>query len=79
MLPAQLDDGQLLMPKLSDADNDAVQEHAVRKALGPGREDEVMVRGYGIVLRRQDIWTLSNCGWLNDQVRTYYNYAMCIK
>ena len=63
MLPAQLDNGQLLMPSLlSDTGNDTVQEHAVRKVLGPGRADEVMVRGYGIVLRRQDMWTLDDCG-----------------
>ena len=68
MLPAQLDNGQLLMPNLIDTDSDAVQEHAVRKALGPGRVDEVMVRVYGIVLRRQDMSTLNGCGWLNDQV-----------
>ena len=70
VVPAHLSDGQLLIPKFSDAGNDTVQEHAVRKVLRPGRADEVMSRGYWIVMRRQDIWTINDCGWLNDQVYT---------
>ena len=75
VLPAQFNDGELQVLKLHDVDNDDVQEHAVRKALGPGKADEVMVRGYGIVMHRQDMWTLSDCAWLNDQVRIH---VMCI-
>ena len=78
VVPAHLNDEQLLIPKFSDAGNDTVQEHAVRKALGPGRADEVMSRGYGIVMRRQDIWTLNDCGWLNDQVHTCNAHECCL-
>ena len=78
VVPAHLNDGQLLIPKFSDAGNDTVQEHAVRKALGPGRADEVMSRGYGIVMRRQDIWTLNDRGWLNDQVHTCNAHECCL-
>ena len=46
-----------------------LQEGTIRKALGPGTADEVMIKGYGITLRRQDMWTLNNCRWLNDQVK----------
>ena len=52
VIPTQFDDGQLQVLKLRDADNDDVQENAVRKALGSGKVDEVTVRGYGIVMRR---------------------------
>ena len=66
VLPAHFNDGELQVLKTHDVDNDDVQERAVRKVLGPGKADEVMVRGYGIVMHRQDIWTLSDCTWLND-------------
>ena len=71
VIPTRFDDGQLQVLKLRDADNDDVQVHAVRKALGPGKADEVMVRGYGIVMHCQGMWTLNDCAWLNNQVHTY--------
>ena len=46
-----------------------LQEGTIRNALGPGTADEVIIKGYGITLRRQDMWTLNNCRWLNDQVK----------
>ena len=45
-----------------------LQEELINKVLGPGAPDERITNGYGIVLRRQDFWTLNNCKWLNDQV-----------
>ena len=45
-----------------------LQEEMIREALGPGTVDEIIVKGYGIVLQRRDIWTLNSCRWLNDQV-----------
>ena len=42
--------------------------HAIRSILGPGKADDIISKGYGITLRRQDFWTLNNCRWLNDQV-----------
>ena len=46
-----------------------LQEETIGKALGPGNADEEIIKSYGITLRRQDIWTLNNFRWLNDQVR----------
>ena len=40
----------------------------IDKLLGPGAANEKLSRGFGIVLRRQDFWTLKNSEWLNDQV-----------
>ena len=45
-----------------------LQEELINKVLGPGAPDERITNGYGIVLRRQDFWTLNNCKWVNDQV-----------
>ena len=44
------------------------QEEMINAALGSGAPDERITNGYGIILRRQDFWTLNNCNWLNDQV-----------
>ena len=44
------------------------QEEMINVALGPGAPDERITNGYGIILWRQDFWTLNNCNWLNDQV-----------
>ena len=46
-----------------------LQEGTIGKALGPGTADEEIIKSYGITLRRQDMWTLNNFQWLNDQVR----------
>ena len=45
-----------------------LQEEMIKKALVPGTVDAVIVKGYGIALRCQDMWTLNSCRWLNDQV-----------
>ena len=47
------------------------QEDMINKVLGPGASDEKITNGYGIILQRQDFWTLNNCKWLNDQVCYY--------
>ena len=41
---------------------------SLNKVLGPGAADEELSRGFDIVLRRQDFWTLKDSEWLNDQV-----------
>ena len=41
---------------------------AIRETLETGKADEIISKGYGITLRRQDFWTLNNHRWLNDQV-----------
>ena len=45
-----------------------VHKGIIDKILGPGVADEELSRGFGIVLRRQDFWTLKHSEWLNDQV-----------
>ena len=52
------------------------QEKFVNQALGTGASNEVMVRGFSIALQRQDMWTLNNSGWLNDQVSQLL-YMIC--
>ena len=46
----------------------SVHKGIIDKILGPGVADEELSRGFGIVLRRQDFWTLKHSEWLNDQV-----------
>jgi len=41
----------------------------IEKALGPGKADDEMSKGFHISLKRSDCWTLRNDEWLNDQVR----------
>ena len=46
-------------------------------ALGAGTSTETMVTGFGIVLQRQDVWTLRNSGWLYDHVSYLFSlYAL---
>ena len=58
-------DSQVL---LSSWDSNGLKEQYIREALGPGKADDIVSKGYGIILRRQDLWTLKNREWLNDQV-----------
>ena len=53
---------------ISKSENNVLLEQTAKRALRPGKANEVVVRGYGIALRRQDMWTLNSCAWLNDQV-----------
>ena len=62
--PAHQDDGQSLLSKPDFAEIEQVSSRALR----PGNANEVMVRSYGITLRRRDLWTLDGHAWLNDQV-----------
>ena len=55
----------------------AFQDQVVDLALESGASNEAMVRGFGIVLQRQDVWTLKNSGWLNDQL-SYLFYVLHI-
>ena len=47
LLPAQPDSEVLL--------NDSLQEHFIREALGLGKADEAVTKGYGIILQHQDL------------------------
>ena len=60
LLPAQPDSEVLL--------NDSLQEQFIREALGLGKADEAVTKGYGIILQHQDLWTLKSHRWLNNQV-----------
>ena len=48
--------------------HNSVHKGIIDKLLGPGAANEELCRGFGIVLRRQDFWTLKDSEWLNDQV-----------
>jgi len=43
-------------------------EPTINEVLGPGKADETITKAHGIILRRQDLWTLKSHGQLNDQV-----------
>lgn len=51
--------------------NDSLEER-ISEILRPGNEDEKVVSGYGITLRRRDFWTLKDLEWLNDQVKKLF-------
>ena len=57
--------------------NNSSLEDRISQVLRRGDEDEKVVSGYGITLRRRDFWTLNNSEWLNDQVWNYFMY-MCV-
>ena len=52
---------------LNSWDSNGLNEQYIREALGPGKADEIVSKGHEIILCRQDLWTLKNHGWLNDQ------------
>lgn len=52
--------------------HNSIQENMITEALGPGAADEELSRGFGVVLRCQDFWTLKSSEWLNNQVRQSY-------
>lgn len=48
-----------------------VQE-VIRIALFSGPKDHVLVEGFGLRLKREDMLTLSGLKWLNDEVINFY-------
>ena len=57
--------------------NDSLEERAC-EVLRPGNENEIVVSGYGIALRRRDFWTLKELEWLNDQVNKPLYKCLCV-
>ena len=55
-------------PAITWLQHNSIQKDIIDKLLGSGAADEELSRGFGIVLRHQDFWTLRNSEWLNDQV-----------
>ena len=47
-----------VQPAITWLQHSSVHEGIINKVLGPGAADEELSRGFGIVLRRQDFWTL---------------------
>ncbi|NXX23364.1 SENP2 protease, partial [Podargus strigoides] len=47
-------------------------EREINAALAPGRPDEVMSSCFKLRVTREDIYTLSNYYWLNDEVVNFY-------
>ena len=50
-------------PELSEEAYEDIEE-----AIGPGRDDEVLIEEFNIPIKRHDIRTLINGEWLNDEV-----------
>ena len=55
-------------PTITWLQHSSVHKGIIDKVLGPGAADEELSRGFNIVLRCQDFWTLKHSEWLNDQV-----------
>ena len=55
-------------PAITWLQHNSTQKDIIDKLLGPGAADEEHSRGFGIVLRRKNFWTLRNSELLNDQV-----------
>ena len=42
----------------------------------PYPEDEILVRGFNIDIRRKDLQTLKGLNWLNDEVIPYNSFSI---
>ena len=58
---------------LCESDSSNVQRWEEETGLDCEKTDDEIVRGYGIILRRKDLWTLKDQSWLNDQVSVKSN------
>lgn len=58
-----------IMETLSLKETVSFEDEMISAALGAGSPEEELSRCCGMSIRRQDIWTLKDAGWLNDQVR----------
>jgi len=54
-------------------DSSNVQSWEEETGLDCEITDDEVVRGYGIILRQKDLWTLKDQSWLNDQVSVKSN------
>ncbi|KAG0426304.1 hypothetical protein HPB47_026572 [Ixodes persulcatus] len=50
----------------------AEMEAAIEKALRPTPPDEVLARGFKLLVTRKDMETLAGLNWLNDEVINFY-------
>ena len=67
-----------VQPAITWLQQNSVHISIIDKVLGPGAVDEELSRRFGIVLRRQDLWTLNNSEWLNDQVSQSKVSVLCL-
>ena len=58
---------------LCESDSSNVQKWEEETGLDCEIPDDEVVRGYGIILRQKDLWTLKDQSWLNDQVSVKSN------
>ena len=47
-------------------------EKEIKKALGPGPQEEILSSAFKLKLIQGDIQTLENVQWLNDEVIDFY-------
>ena len=67
-----------VQPAITWLQHNSVHISIIDKVLSPGAVDEELSRRFGIVLRRQDLWTLKNSEWLNDQVSQSKVSVLCL-
>lgn len=60
-----LTDQLVVSPPVS---KDPISVQASSLMIESGKAEEIISKHHGIILRRQDLWTLNNHKWLNDQV-----------
>ncbi|CAH2104127.1 unnamed protein product [Euphydryas editha] len=48
------------------------QEKLVKKALGPGPPNQLLVEKFNLRIHRRDLQTLAGLNWLNDEVINFY-------
>jgi len=60
-----LTDQLVVSPPVS---TDPISIQARSLMIEGGKAEEIICKHHGIILRHQDIWTLNNHRWLNDQV-----------
>ncbi|EEC03135.1 sentrin/sumo-specific protease, putative [Ixodes scapularis] len=64
LLPDRFED---VLPELT-----AEMEAAIENALRPTPPDEVLVKGFKLLVTRKDMETLAGLNWLNDEVINFY-------
>uniref|UniRef100_A0A803XK66 Ubiquitin-like protease family profile domain-containing protein n=1 Tax=Meleagris gallopavo TaxID=9103 RepID=A0A803XK66_MELGA len=68
-----LEDHLSLMRKKRNSQNPKnAMEREIKAALGEGKPDEIMSSAFKLRLTREDIQTLDNFQWLNDEVINFY-------
>lgn len=77
--PAKVLDDVVVVPSVAEVAKEEVlpelspeMEAVVEKALRPTPADEVLARGFRLLVTRKDMETLAGLNWLNDEVINFY-------